>query len=171
MKKIILIFMIITSANYTFGQLLTKNEVDDFTGKTVEETSWETLNKRAEFYSYARFRKVDNRIYFVFKMMIGNKVYSVEKGEVLFLKFADDEIVKISNSKHQLTTYGAGAIGIAGSKMLGVELTSIIDQETLSKLGEKTLVKVRVYTSDGYVDAEVVEKQANKFKKLAKLIY
>lgn len=170
MKKIILILIIITSANYTFGQELTKNEVDEFTGKTVKETSWETLNKKSKLYSYVRFRKVDSTIYFVFKMMIGNKVYSVDKGEVLYLKFADEEIVKISNSQYQLTTYGAGAVGLIGSKALGVELTCLINQETLSKLEEKTLAKVRVYTSDGYVEAEVKEKQAENFKELAKLI-
>lgn len=103
-------------------------------------------------------------------MMIGNKVYSVEKGEVLYLKFTDEEILKISNSENQLTTYGAGATGLAGSKMLGVELTCIINQANLSKLQEKTLAKVRVYTSDGYVEAEVKDKQAGIFKDLAKLI-
>src|SRR5690606_35753593 len=127
MKKIILILIIITCANYTFGQELTKNEVDEFTGKTVKETSWETLNKKSKLYSYVRFRKVDSTIHFVFKMMIGNKVYSVEKGEVLYLKFADEEIVKISNSQYQLTTYGAGAVGLIGSKALGVELTCLIN--------------------------------------------
>lgn len=170
MKKIILILMIIINTNYTCGQELIKNEVDEFTGKTVKETSWETLNKKSKLYSYVRFRKVDSTIYFVFKMMIGNKVYSVDKGEVLYLKFADEEVVKISNSEYQLTTYGAGATGLAGSKMLGVELTCIINQEILSKLEEKTLAKVRVYTSDGYVEGEVNEKQAEKFKVLAKLI-
>ena len=37
MKKIILILLLIISTNYTFGQELTKNEVDEFTGKTVKE--------------------------------------------------------------------------------------------------------------------------------------
>jgi hypothetical protein len=170
MKKIILILIIITSANYSFGQDLTKNEVDEFTGKTVKETSWQILNKKSALYSYVRFRKVDSTIYFVFKMMIGNTVYSVDKGEVLYLKFADEEIIKLSNTQYQLTTYGAGATGLAGSKMLGVELTCIISQEILSKMVEKTLAKVRVYTSDGYVEAEVKEKQAENFMELAKLI-
>ena len=170
MKYFILILLFTTGVNYTFGQKLVKNEVDEFTGKIVKETSWETLNKKSELYSYVRFRKVDSTTYFVFKMMIGNTVYSVDKGEVLYLKFTDNEIVKLSNSEYQLTTYGGGATGLAGSKMLGVELTCIINKETLLKLEEKTLVKVRVYTSDGYVEAEVKDKQAENFKELAKLI-
>jgi hypothetical protein len=132
--------------------------------------SGEALNKKMKFYSYVRFRKVDNTILFVFKMMTQNKVYSVDKGEVLYFKFSDDEILKISNSKYELTTHGGGAIGLAGSNMLGVELTCIINEEILSILQNKTLVKVRVYTSNGYVEAEVKIKEAENFKQLANLI-
>lgn len=170
MKNIILILFFLISANWSFGQKLAKNEIDEFTGKTVIETSWETLNTSSKLYSYVRFRKVDSTIYFNFKMMSGGRVYSVDKGEVLYLKFADETIVKVSNSKYELTTYGAGAVGLIGSRALGVQLTCIINQSTLLKLEEKTLAKVRVYTSNGYLEAKVKKKQAERFKELAKLI-
>ena len=170
MRNIILVLLLTTSFHYTFGQKIVKNEIDEFTGKTVKETSWLTLNKSSKLYSYVRFRKVDSTIYFVFKMMVGNNVYSVDEGEVLYLKFTDDEVLKISNSHYQLTTYGAGATGLIGSKALGVELTCIINPAILSKLEEKTLAKVRVYTSQGYAEAEVKKKQADSFKELAELI-
>lgn len=172
MKNIILILFFVSIANYSFGQKLVKNEVDEFTGKTVKETSWETLHRSMTLNSYVRFRKVDNTIYFVFKMGVGfgKTVYSVDEGEVFYLKFTDDEIIKISNSQYELTTIGGGSVGLLGSSGFGVELTCIINQETLLKLEEKTLAKVRVYTSDGYVEDEVNKKRAETFKKLAKLI-
>jgi len=171
MKKsfIISVFLIILT-NLTFGQKLTKDEVDSFTNKTVKETSWETLNKKSSLYSYVRFRKVDSIYILGFKMMIGNKVYSVDEGEVLLFKFMDDEIIKIKNSEYQLTTYGAGATGLAGSNMLGINLTCVIDKKILEKLKAKPLMEVRVYTSDGYAEAEVKNKQADKFMELASLI-
>lgn len=172
MRNVILVLLLTTSFNYTFGQKIVKNEVDEFTGKSVIETSWETLNRKTKLYSYVRFREIDNTIFLFFRMGTGsgNKAYSVEKGEVLFLKFTDDEVLKLTNHQYQITSVGGGAIGLIGSNGLGLELSCLIDQEILSKLKEKTIAKVRVYTSEGYAEAEVNKKHAENFKDLAKLI-
>lgn len=172
MKNIIALFILILISYSNFGQQIVKNEVDEFTGKTLKATSWETLNKKSSLYSYVRFQKVDNTLYFYFKMMIGNgkKVYSVDQGEVLLLKFSDDEIIKVTNLEYEITTHGAGAKGLSGSNILGAELVCLINKEILNKFKEKTISKVRVITSIGYVEAEVNEKQAEKFKELASLL-
>lgn len=172
MRNIILVLLLTTSFHYTFGQKIVKNEIDEFTGKAIIETSWETLNRKTKLYSYVRFRKIDNSTFLFFRMGTGsgNKAYSVENGEVLFLKFTDDEILKLTNHQYQITSVGGGAIGLIGSKGLGLELSCKIDEEILLKLKDKTIAKVRVYTSEGYAEAEVNKKHAENFKDLAKLI-
>tara|TARA_R100000353_G_scaffold43121_1_gene34523 strand:- start:71472 stop:71993 length:522 start_codon:yes stop_codon:yes gene_type:complete len=172
MKNLILTLLFILSASLTFGQKLVTNEVDEFTGNTIMETSWEVLNRKSKLSSYVRFRKIDNRIYLNFRMTsgYGSRTFSVDEGEVLYFKFSDDEILKLSNTDYQLTTIGGGTIGLLGSHGVGLELTCRISQEILAKLSQKTLDKVRVYTSIGYVEAEVKRKRAETFKELARLI-
>ncbi|WP_139150357.1 hypothetical protein [Flagellimonas zhangzhouensis] len=170
MKISFALILFSSMSEFVLGQEIVKNEVDEFTGSRVIESSWESLTKNSSLYSYVRFRKIDDEVFLNFKFMIGNKVFSVDKGEVLYLKFVDDEIVKLFNAEYQLSNFGDGAIGIVGSQMLGVELICLIDNTILLKLKEKNLDKIRVYTSKGYAETNIKSKQALKLNELARLL-
>tara|TARA_R110000851_G_scaffold157058_4_gene299844 strand:- start:11494 stop:11982 length:489 start_codon:yes stop_codon:yes gene_type:complete len=157
-------------SNLTFGQKLKKNEIDEFTKSHIQTTSWETLSKKHPLFSYARLRKIDSVYIFDVKLMGGNKVFSVDKGENLYIKLDDDEIIKIYNTEYELSNYGEGAVGILGSQSLGVYLKCSIRKEQLKKLREKKIIKIRLYSSNGYREADVKSKHAKKFIKMMNLI-
>ena len=170
MNRNFYILLVILTTNLTFGQKLEKDEIDEFTKSRVQVTSWETLTKKPPLFSYARLRKIDSLYIFDVKLMGGSKVFSVEKGEVLYFKFEDDEIIKIYNTEYELSNYGAGAIGLLGSDALGVYLKCLIDNEQLKKLRNKSLIKIRFYSSNGYREVDVQKKHAEQFMTMMRLI-
>jgi len=170
MNKYFYLLVLLLITNLSFGQKLERDEVDEFTNSRVQETSWVIFSKKLPLYTHIRLRKVNDSYLFDVKFLGGSKVFSVDKGLVLYLKFDDDEIIKIENSKYTIASYGAGAIGLIGSQSLGVYLKCIIDKEKLTKLQQKTVVKMRVYTSNGYREVDVKRKYAERFKKLMSLI-
>ncbi len=170
MKHIYCILFIILTSNLTSGQELEIDEIDEFTKSHVQTTSWETLTNRSPLYSYARLRKIDNRYVFDVKLMGGSKVFSVDEGNNLLLKLENEEIIEIFNKNYELSNYGEGAIGIIGSQSLGVFLKCSISHEQLQKLRQKKLEKIRLNSSNGYREAEVKSKQAEKFMKMMNLI-
>lgn len=154
----------------TFGQELERDEIDEFTKSHVQTTSWETLTKKYPLYSYARLRKIDSRYIFDVKLMGGSKIFSVDKGKTLFLKLENEDIIEIYNTEYELSNYGDGAIGLIGSQALGVHLKCSINSEQLEKLRKKNLVKIRLYSSIGYREMDIKEKQAEKFMEMMNLI-
>ena len=172
MQKLILVILFIVSVNISFGQKLTKDETDDFTGSSIKETSWETFSKKSSFYSYTSFQKIDDRIFLKLKMVIngGRDAYYVDEGQVLFLRMDDEDIIKLNNPKSRRSSIGEGATWLAWSGVFGIELRFKIESEILKKLKTKLVSKIRIYTDDGYVESKVKEKQAKKFRKLIPLI-
>lgn len=173
MKKIILLFVIITLVQScsSVSPTIVRNETDEYTQQKVIETSWVSLIKEMSLYSYSRLRQIGGTNYLDFKLMtIGSDVYAVEKGEVLYLKFADEEIMKLSNDKYKISNLGEGAIGNSGSKAMGISFTFGITDSQLKKLQNKIITGIRLYTSDGYFEADIKEKNAIAHNELMKLI-
>ncbi|NQY30964.1 MAG: hypothetical protein HRT69_16040, partial [Flavobacteriaceae bacterium] len=54
--------------------------------------------------------------------------------------------------------------------VLGLHLKCSLTTDQLAKLKEHNVVKVRVNTSVGYIEAELKEKQSLKFKKALDLL-
>lgn len=171
MKKIILSLLLVLSTQLMYGQEIVKNETDEFTGASLVRTSWEKLNWGETLLSYVSFGKVDDTYLLILKVMLRyGKVFSVDKGQVIYIKFSDDEILKLYNSEYQISSAGAGAVGITGSAVQGVMLTYVIDEEKLQKLKEKIIIKVRVNTTNGFGESKVKTKRAKKLQKLASLL-
>lgn len=173
MKNSILLFFFISFVfnQPLFSQEIERNEVDEFTGKNIIETSWEPMIKSWSLYSLHRLRKVDDQYYFDFKMMtIGYDPFVVEEGEVLFFKFKDGEVLKLNNAELDFSGTGDGAIGNTGSNAMGIDLTFGLTNAFLEKLQTKIVTGIRLYTDDGYIEDKVKEKRAKKFRELMKLI-
>ncbi len=167
MNKITLLLLFITTTIYC--QEIVKNETDDFTGKSIKETSWISL-QRSNDYSYTRFRKIDNTYTFDYKLMYNGQVFSVDKGDKLMFKFLNNEIMELENNEYAITGIGNGATGLIGSSAMGIYLHFMVDESQIKKIADNTIQKVRLYTTDGYIEGEIKEKLYKKFKKQAELI-
>jgi len=170
MKKAVLVLLLATITQSLLAQKIVKNEVDEFTGHSVKETSWTTFTSKSKLYSYTRLRKVDNTCFLGFKMVTKGVVCSVKEGETLFFKLSNNEIMKVTNLDHEITSVGAGAASVSWSNVLGLHLKCSLNKDQIAKLNKHNIVKVRVNTSVGYIEAELKEKQSLKFKKALALL-
>jgi hypothetical protein len=174
MKKIILLVTLITviigNAFQLYGQTLEEDKVDEFTNNSIKRTSWETLNMSMDFTAYYRISSINNQKYFDLKLMIGAKVFSINKDQELMFKLENGEFVKLPNLEYSITCTGCGAIGFSGSQAQGAKIMYPIDDAQFEMLKNNTVVKVRIYTSDGYVEDETKEKYAIKMQKAIKLV-
>ena len=169
MKKLLFILLfVVTSA--TFSQKIVTQIIDEFTNQFIKETSWEKLAWNGNMNALVRGRRVDSNYYLEFKMILNDRVYSVDEGEVLLFKLSDGEILKLNNLKYEVSSVGGGSVGISGSNLLGINFTCKIGKSEIRKLKNKELVKLRIYTSEGYSEESVKQKRIVKFKKLISLL-
>lgn len=155
-----------------YAQEIEKNEVDEFTGNRVITTSWEKLTYKMSFVSYARFKVIDDDIYLNVKMMQGNgSVFAIAEEAKLMLMFEDKSVLELQSLTYEIASRGAGAIGLAGSNAHGINATYVTGQDDwLSVLQKELITKVRIYTTDGYIDTDVRNKDAIKIRAAANLI-
>lgn len=167
MKSILLLTIVVLFgiSDQILGQELVKNEVDDFTNNTVKRTSWETINMTLEFAAYFRVSKINDNFYFDLKMMMGTSVFSIDKGQELMFKLANEEIIKLPNLNYAITCKGCGARGFSGSEAQGIKVSYPITLEQIKKLNENMAVKIRIYTNAGYVENDLKLKYQKKIQK------
>lgn len=161
MRLIILILLL--KSTFSFGQEIKKNEIDEFTGDKLKISSWEKLAYTGKMNSYVRMKKVNSTFILNFKFITTNKAYSINEGEVLLLKLSDSQIIKLKNSSFETSSIGGGSVGISGSNLFGIKISCHINNETLKKLQNNLIVKMRIYQSNGYIEEDVKKKRAEKF--------
>lgn len=166
----ILTVIFLGTTSLTFGQTLEENKVDEFTNNTVKRTSWETLNMTMKFTAYFRVSSINDHDYFDLKLMLGGKVFSIGKDQEIMFKLDNGEFVKLPNLKFTITCTGCGAKGYSGSAAQGIKVSYPIDKEQFEKLKNNTVVKIRIYTNDGYVENDTKEKHAKKIQTALKLV-
>ena len=148
------------------AQKIKINEVDKFTKKCIIETSFEKINGGiTSNLSYKNvwlaFRRIDNSEFLRIKWCC-NAVVSVVKGaEVIFLD-ADGNTYSFENNEYEISDYGEGTVGFAGSGLLGLDLWLI---GNCSVLEGKQIKAIRINTNDGYVDIEISKKASDKITK------
>jgi hypothetical protein len=168
MKKLLQITLaaifVIFSLQTTRAQTLEENKTDDFTNNKVKRTSWETVNETMSFSAYFRISQINSDTFFDLKLMIGGKVFSVKKDQELMFKLENGEVVKLANLEYTITCKGCGARGFIGSAAEGAKMSYLIDKDQLEKLKTSKVVKLRIYTSDGYVENDIKEKNSKKIQ-------
>lgn len=169
-----LLFTLILFPVLLFSQKIERNEIDEFTGKEIIETSWELLTKdrKAKIASYARYRKIDEILYLDVRMILPyHDFFTVREGDVFYIKFSDDEVITLQNNELTFSGIGKGSIGLSGSEANGIFLSfNITSDKTIQKLKENQINKIRLYTTNGYMNAEVKEKYSKKMNDLTGLI-
>jgi len=152
---------------HSFTQTLVENKVDEFTNNKVMRTSWETLNISWKYTGYFRISQINETMYFDLKMSIAEglskgRIFSIGEGQEIMFKIESGEIIKLKNLKHEVTCIGCGAIGYAGSAGYGLSVSFLLSKENAEKLKNNKVVKIRIYTSDGYVEDDTKLKHAEK---------
>ncbi|MDB5274068.1 MAG: hypothetical protein JWO58_2435 [Chitinophagaceae bacterium] len=154
-----------------FGQSLEENQKDAFTKRQIKRTSWETLSMSMDFTAYYRISKIDSTIYFDLKMMIASgSVFAINKGQEIMFKLTNGEIVKSGSLEYAITCTGCGAKGYVGSAAQGIDISYLLDSTQINLLKNNVVEKVRIYTTDGYVEHIIKSGAYTKLKKSLSLI-
>ena len=157
--------------NFCFAQKLVKNEVDEFTKASIKTTSWETITYSGRFVAYASISKIDETYYLNLRVMLpSSEVFSIDKGDELMIKTATDSIITLYNLKYEISCTGCGAKGLLGSGVPGMEVKYKIPSEIVSFLLNTRINKLRIYTTDGYAEGDIKDKNAETLIKLLKLV-
>lgn len=147
---------------FASGQSLKEDKIDEFTKHVVKRTSWEVLTQTFKMQTFGRISKIEDQYYFDFKVAMGGPLFSIGKDQELMLKLANETIVTLPNPTLKIACRGCGVPGFAGSAGLGVEIAYPLTIAQLDELRKSPIVKIRVYTTDGYVENEVRGKNAGK---------
>ncbi len=154
------------------AQTLADNKIDEFTNDTIARTSWEHLNYSMKFTAFFRITRINDNVQFDLKLMLGSgAVFAIDKDQEIMFKLDCGEFVKLQNSAYTITCTGCGAKGFAGSGAQGIKTSYFISKEELTKLRNYKVVKMRIYTTDGYLEADVKSGTAEKISKAIKLIF
>ncbi|MGM0641929.1 MAG: hypothetical protein ACQESN_10970 [Thermotogota bacterium] len=172
MKKYIqLAFLLTIFSTGLFAQKIKQREVDEFTKNKVVRTSWETINADLKFTCSIRGAIINESYYLDFKIMMGmGGVFAVPDGESIMLLLDNDEVIEIINPEHIVSSTGAGATGIMGSGTHGVYLSCKVTEKQLRNIINSSIAKIRIYTTDGYVESEINNRKAKKADKIIELI-
>jgi hypothetical protein len=72
------------------------------------------------------------------------------------------DVIKLQNLQDAKTCEGCGAVGFKGSQAPGIEVFYVLDKGQVEKLKAHNIVKVRIYTSEGYLENDIKDKVAQK---------
>ena len=152
------------------AQKIITSEYDEFTDDKKVITSWERIATSLWFAPKVRLIQINNTAYINLKVQTEPKVVSVDVGDRFYIKFDDGTKMSLINEKYTISCRGCGATGIGGIEGQGVELTFVLTQEQLALLKNKTIEKVRLETSEGYMEATTKPKHAAKINNLVLLL-
>lgn len=139
-----------------------KYETDEFTSEETLTSDWITLNdpvwKKGRI-SYIRVLESQNSLFLSLKTTTGEKAYSIDQGDFLYLKLENNEVIQLESLKDQITGVGDGAVKLRGSDVLGFDLIFTIDRDILKSLSENRISKIRLALNEGNLEVEPEKKR------------
>lgn len=161
MKKLILLlaFILPILAN---AMKIETDEIDEFTGERTVITSWESLNAQN---IHVRFKSRNGKTYLDWKMFFDGAIV-ISKGDEIMFKATDGDISKFESTTTVSGEKGAAATGFIGSGGWGIFAHYA---GPLDWFASHTAKLIRIYTTDGYIDKEVKEKEGRKISALYNL--
>lgn len=127
-----------------------KNEVDEFTDKTIKLTSPVTFINFSEKMKCSLGR-IDSSRFLVLELTTGKSLYKIEKENLLYLIFENGE--KEQLEPIELITFSNKIQGYNNIKVA----YDLLDEE---KLKGSTIKKMRITTSDGFFEYDIKKKAA-----------
>lgn len=171
MKNLLIVLMLLFPV-LAFSQKIEKSEIDDFTGNKVVYTSWEKIkggNAMTGRNNLMFMLRYENGTKYFHLKWITAEVASISDGAKLMFKLSDDSVVTLNSISYVLSGKGEGVTGLSWSGILGIH--AIYKGDDISKFaGNAIASKVRIYTSDGYIDIDLKDKDAAKINKAYALL-
>ena len=149
-----------------FSQKIVKNEKDEFTGSQVIETSYVSLS---DGFTCA-IRAVNGTAVLLVSFNGGDEVYTMEKDAQFMFKLQNDSIVTLANLDYAVSEYWSTSVGNTHISHYTLKTKYILSDEQIKQLQTTPITIVRFYTTDGYVERKVSDKNAKKLLKLFSLI-
>lgn len=149
-----------------YSQKIVTNEKDDFTGNHVIETSYAKISDGFT----CGLRSVDNICILMASYNGGKEIYTMEKGAEFMFKLDDGSLITLTNLETSTGEYKNITIGNTHISHFLLQTNYEISSEQLNKLQGNAIVKVRFYTTDGYIERDVSDKNAKKLLKLFNLM-
>mgnify|MGYP000327238981 CR=1 FL=1 len=173
MKKLFLLLLTLTFGLSLYSQKCKylKNEVDEFTGSKIIELKRERITKSMGSGFNAidiGLRRVNDKVYISLKLN-SPSVFTTERGGKILFKSSTKEIFEFEFIENEVADYESTKSKYNPTNWYTYSY-ALIDNQMLSKLSELDIVKVRWYTTDGYIDNDVKKKKYRFFENLKRCI-
>ncbi len=151
MKKLMLIIVILKfSLVYVFGQDC-KKEIDEFTGDITYSAEKQKIGKTKGLPVYFFYFKV---FYFgdSYRLLVNpeyGKIKSIPKDAIIYLKFEDETIIKLTNRKANIGNHKSGESFSQGSSVT-IWYNSIwlkLSDDNVATIKQKKLMKIKCFYS------------------------
>ncbi|HEX8576981.1 MAG TPA: hypothetical protein VF677_11870 [Flavobacterium sp.] len=171
MKKIIIALILgFTTFGYSQNCKYKINEVDEFSKNKILETKKEAFTMSGIGFGFSTnysLKKINNDRYL--KLYISSpKIFTLRQGDQIMLKTDSENTVSLVLM--QTTIARSSYNDQLGSTTWYEDVLIPITDENYQRLLTENILKLRVYTADGYIDDDVKEKRAKKFKEILKCI-
>ncbi len=165
MKKIIFLLFLLPAFCFSQNCKYSKNEVDEFTGKSIKTTK-QVIVYNGLFGGLAfKFTKINSSSYL--EMGFSElSIITIEKGGALMFILKNGEKIELSAIESKVATPYTSQT----STIWGIEMDYFISDNDLLKLISSPISKLRIYTKQGYIEKEVRENKAVKIQEAAKCI-
>jgi hypothetical protein len=170
-KVLFLLLFSIPMSSICFGQKLKENKVDEFTGRVIKRTSLEYIVNEQPIFGNpfilgVQVERIDDLVVLKVELQLSS-VFSIRKDQNLMLKLEEDKMVTLKNNEYVISDrYGDRQIAHINYVIGYINE----DSETLNLIKNYKAAKLRIYTSDGYIDKEIKEKNQDIIKKCVELV-
>lgn len=161
--RIILTAFLITLSFHAFPQCeYNQKGKDEFTGSDVAITKYVELYSDLNTLIKVQLMRVDSLYSIVIGMNIG-KIYSIDQGALLMFIMENDSVFAAPSIKFVTATAKESIIGTIwyGATAFALNMNGL---NALATLGVK---KIRIYTTNGYIQHDISEGNKNAIKSLA----
>lgn len=86
------------------------------------------------------------------------------------LKLDNGDVVKLFANEYAITCRGCGATGFMGSEAQGLNVSFDVSPSQLQQIYDSVPTKLRLYTSEGYTECPIKQKQVDNIKETIYLI-
>lgn len=154
MKKYLLLSLLICFPVFSQNCKYEKNEVDEFTGSRIIKLKEKLLAKTSLTTGVSFQIYSINDTKFIEFTYMSNSVFSFDKDTSrIMLKTKDDEIIEIPFERSDVSD-------ITHSNSFYSKQKVVLTDDLVSKLENKSIVKFRLYTSNGYMEEDVKSKNS-----------
>lgn len=168
--RTLLLLTVLTSYSQDCKNMV-ENKKDEFTGE-IKKTSMSLLEKGKGHESHFKIRQMKDSISIIFidfyygGAIINSKMYTSKKGDIMYILFSDDSVLKLTQLKpaymrdekagmgEAMVSFGYSAF--SKSNKLLFEPVYSITKENLNSIAEKKVKKIRVTTSGEHIQTHKI---------------